>query len=598
MALSRVVAIGDGVTNTFVVNFALGYIKQEDVTCRVGDEADGLGDPIYRTITFNTPSLLTISGVTPGVGERVVFERSVEREQLLVDYEDTAIINEENMNLSQKQALMLVHEILDGRFDSFDDNLDMGGFKITNLGTPTLPSDAVTKLYVDSIAGNNESSLAAAQAAAAASAASAAQSASSASGASTSANNANISAVNAAADRTLAQKWADNPEDVPVLTGPDRFSAFHWSRKAAAVAIGTINAVDVHCTSTGDITSTDVQAALAEIAAEKAALSGALPFVGKVTINTSGGIATAASGNSLQIVASTGTAISLDTIGGASAFMQRRLNGTAASPTAVVVNDTIGSNIFSGYDGTGYVVSARLRTEVDGLVSTGIVPTRWAFHTMNTSGVLGNRWTITADGHLWPAADVTYNIGSATYQLLNLYTKGVTSSGPISVTDSIGAAAALAVVTTTTPVSIARYGVAGAGTNMGSTKYEGTIGAPAAVTNASLISSQASNGYDGTAVVNGGWWRVYVDGAVSTGIVPMRHEWATRNAAGTLAMRMTLTSAGLLQVGGRTISNDADASNAGLMTAAHFSKVAAAPNFTTSTSAPSGGADGDVWFKV
>ena len=34
----------------------------------------------------------------------------------------------------------------------------------------------------------------------------------------------------------LARAWAQNPEDVPVVTGPDGFSALHWARKALAQA--------------------------------------------------------------------------------------------------------------------------------------------------------------------------------------------------------------------------------------------------------------------------------------------------------------------------------------------------------------------------
>lgn len=41
-----------------------------------------------------------------------------------------------------------------------------------------------------------------------------------------------LSAQNSADSALLAQKWAENPEDVPVVTGPDRFSALHWAAKA------------------------------------------------------------------------------------------------------------------------------------------------------------------------------------------------------------------------------------------------------------------------------------------------------------------------------------------------------------------------------
>lgn len=58
-----------------------------------------------------------------------------------------------------------------------------------------------------------------------------------------------IAAPQAAADaeaaRDKAAEWADNPEDVPVETGPDRFSAFHWAEKAAAFFPGGAVAGDL-----------------------------------------------------------------------------------------------------------------------------------------------------------------------------------------------------------------------------------------------------------------------------------------------------------------------------------------------------------------
>jgi len=143
MALSKIIKIGNGVTNQFAVSFELGYINESDITVQVNNEVDGLGDPIYRNITFLTPELLQIDGAIPANGVNVEFVRTVPSDFLLVDYEDGDIINDENMNTSQKQALMLIHQLLDGRFEKFDSGFDMGGFVITGLGVPTVATDAV-----------------------------------------------------------------------------------------------------------------------------------------------------------------------------------------------------------------------------------------------------------------------------------------------------------------------------------------------------------------------------------------------------------------------------------------------------------------------
>ena len=48
------------------------------------------------------------------------------------------------------------------------------------------------------------------------------------------ASNSSGFADNSEASSQKAQEWATNPEDDPVETGPDEFSAFHWAKKAEA----------------------------------------------------------------------------------------------------------------------------------------------------------------------------------------------------------------------------------------------------------------------------------------------------------------------------------------------------------------------------
>lgn len=231
MALSRIVAIGDGATRTFAVKFTLGYINPDYVTCRVGDEADGAGNPIYRTITWLSPTLAEISGTIPASGERVLFERTVTRDKLLVDYENNAIINEDNLNTMQKQMIMLVHEVMDGRFTEFVNDFDMGGFRITNLGDPVDPTDAVTKQYADQ-------TVTAAEAYAVAAAASAGIASTKANEAAASAVTAGNSATGAVTARNFAYAWATAPQGTPVDDGinPTGYSAYHWAARAESWA--------------------------------------------------------------------------------------------------------------------------------------------------------------------------------------------------------------------------------------------------------------------------------------------------------------------------------------------------------------------------
>jgi hypothetical protein len=149
MALSKVVAVGDGTTIQYPISFTLGYIAQSNVTCRVNKEVDGFGAPLYRTLTWINPGLVQHSGAPAGVGQVVEFLRTVDDSVLLADFADGANMTDENLDLMGTQMLMLIHQVLDGRFpDGFSSDMDMNGFKVTNLGDPFDPQDAATRQFV------------------------------------------------------------------------------------------------------------------------------------------------------------------------------------------------------------------------------------------------------------------------------------------------------------------------------------------------------------------------------------------------------------------------------------------------------------------
>lgn len=146
MALSRIAKNGDGVTTQFAVNFALDYIYQNDVTCRVGSEVDGGGNPVYRTITFLALNLLQISGTPAPVGVgNVLFERTVSKTALDVSFADGDVLDDVNLDIAQKQTMMAVHEVLDGRFSRPVFQVPDGD-PITNLTLP-IAADRASKLF-------------------------------------------------------------------------------------------------------------------------------------------------------------------------------------------------------------------------------------------------------------------------------------------------------------------------------------------------------------------------------------------------------------------------------------------------------------------
>lgn len=149
MAYSRINYVGNGSTTQFSINFQLGFLSRADVTCHVIGEVDGLGNQLYRTLTWINDGLVSISGTAPATGTTVVFERTVDKDALVHDYSDGASIVEENLDQSNKQNIMLVHEVLDGRLGVLQNDLDFGQYTAKNLADPVDDQDAVNLQYFE-----------------------------------------------------------------------------------------------------------------------------------------------------------------------------------------------------------------------------------------------------------------------------------------------------------------------------------------------------------------------------------------------------------------------------------------------------------------
>ncbi|WVH05421.1 tail fiber protein [Agrobacterium phage Alfirin] len=247
MALSVIVYPGDGVRTQFNIPFALGYIKESDVTARVDGEVDGAGNQLYRTLVFLSPEIVEVQGAPVPVGTNIIFERTVVQDELIVDYEDGDVINEDNLNTSQKQMIMLVHQVLDGRFAQFQSSFDMGGFRITGVGDPVDAQDVATKNYVDVRISTGQASANAAAASAAAALASqnaAASSASAAAGSATASLNSATVSTNArdvavsARDAAVAAQGIAQAARNEALTFRNAAETFKNSAEAAANSAG------------------------------------------------------------------------------------------------------------------------------------------------------------------------------------------------------------------------------------------------------------------------------------------------------------------------------------------------------------------------
>lgn len=340
MALSRIVVFGDGSTTQWAIPFALGYIKEGDITCRVGDEVDGLGDPVYRTLTFISPEWVQVNGAVVGNTVRVVFTRTVDRDSLIVNYSDGDVINEDNMDTAQRQAIMLVHEVLDGRFEVFQADIDMGGFRLVNAGSPVDPGDIATKAYVDGRISTGQASATAAAASAAAASSSASSAAGSASSAATS-----LGLTVAAKDTAVAAANA-TAGSVTAAAG----SATAAAASAAAAASSAGGASSSATAAATSATTATTQAGIATTKASDAASSATAAAGSATSAGTSAGTATTQAG-----IATTGATTATTQAGLATtakndaATYRTQAQAWAQTAEDVGVNDGVNPAGFSAY---------------------------------------------------------------------------------------------------------------------------------------------------------------------------------------------------------------------------------------------------------
>lgn len=137
----------NGVQTIFPVTFDLGYLDRTHVFVYVGDTPTN--QVSYTWINNNAIETTTVLPFGTVLNIRRITPRG-----LFNDYTNGAILEERNLDDSFKQPLMLLEEVYDG-FMTLEDfwyvstHINMGGRRITGIGTPVDPSDAATKKYID-----------------------------------------------------------------------------------------------------------------------------------------------------------------------------------------------------------------------------------------------------------------------------------------------------------------------------------------------------------------------------------------------------------------------------------------------------------------
>ena len=152
------------------------------------------------------------------------------------------------------------------------------------------------------------------------------------------------------------------------------------------------------------------------------------------------------------------------------------------------------------HDGTGFNTTALIRAVVDGTVSTGIIPTRWEFYVMDTSGAS-------------QLPLVLYNHTTRSYRRIHVQTD----------TDGQNE---FKVIMANNSAPTARFS---------SDTSKGTLSAKTTVASGNLLQEIMARAYDGTNYIQTQYIRTYVDGTVSAGIVPSRIEIGVTNSSGAIA---------------------------------------------------------------
>ena len=146
-----------GGSQIFPVNFALGILRQEDVSVHVLGEVDGFGDQLYRTFTWVSEGEIEVTDPLPNPST-VVLDRTVSKTSLEIDLEDSGAVTRVTLNRAFKQLMMNVHEMLDGRVDSFTGAIldAMYAVRDTTLGfSNDASSSAVAASNSEALAGTH-----------------------------------------------------------------------------------------------------------------------------------------------------------------------------------------------------------------------------------------------------------------------------------------------------------------------------------------------------------------------------------------------------------------------------------------------------------
>jgi hypothetical protein len=142
MALSYVQKLGDGTTRNF--DFTFDYLSRKHVALSV----DGVLVPFTWVGTYSV-----LAATAPAVDTVVEIRRTTPREERLVNFTDGSTLVATDLNTSSLQAFFLSQEAFDQGAASLavteDGQYSAQTRRVSNLGDPILPEDAVNKQWAE-----------------------------------------------------------------------------------------------------------------------------------------------------------------------------------------------------------------------------------------------------------------------------------------------------------------------------------------------------------------------------------------------------------------------------------------------------------------
>jgi hypothetical protein len=150
MAVTQNTYTGNGSTTIYSLSFS--YLDKADVKVTVNNV-------LVTNYIFATASSIQFS-TAPSAGAAIRIYRDTDTDQTKATFFAGSAIKAKDLNSNFTQTLYAVQEIAFNAFSKIGDTmqgiLNMGGFRITNLGTPAADADGATKKYVDDRYGDLE----------------------------------------------------------------------------------------------------------------------------------------------------------------------------------------------------------------------------------------------------------------------------------------------------------------------------------------------------------------------------------------------------------------------------------------------------------